>query len=106
MKSIFRETDIVACWSGDELVALMVEGSEEAAQLISSRLDAAIAVQSPSKLPYVVTASVGASPLDPALPLRDAMERADAELYAQKKRGCRSKIRPTPIGVDTIKQQR
>ena len=105
LKSIFRETDIVARWSGDEFVALMAEGSEEASQLIGSRLDAAIAVQSPPNLPYVVTASVGASPLDPALPLRDAMERADAELYAQKKRGRRSKVRPTPIGVDAIRQQ-
>ena len=105
LKSIFRETDIVARWSGDEFVALMAEGSEEASHLIGSRLDAAIAVQSPSNLPYVVTASVGASPLDPALPLRDAMERADAELYAQKKRGRRSKVRATPIGVAAIKQQ-
>jgi diguanylate cyclase (GGDEF)-like protein/PAS domain S-box-containing protein len=104
LKSIFRETDIVARWSGDEFVALMVEGSEEASQLIESRLDAAIAVQSPPNLPYVVTASVGASPLDPALPLRDAMERADAELYAQKKRGRRSKVRATPSGADVIKR--
>ena len=105
LKSIFRETDIVARWSGDEFVALMVEGSEEASQLIESRLDAAIAVQSPPNLPYVVTASVGASPLDPALPLRDAMERADAELYAQKKRGRRSKVRPTPVGVRVVEQE-
>ena len=102
LRSIFRETDIVARWSGDEFVALMVDGSKEASQLIASRLDAAIATQSPKGLPYVVTASVGASQLDPALPLRDAMERADAELYAQKKRGRRSKIRPTPMGVNAI----
>jgi diguanylate cyclase len=101
LRSIFRETDIVARWSGDEFVALMVEGSDEAAQLISSRLDAAIAAQSPPNLPYEVTASVGASPLDPGLPLRDAMERADAELYAQKKRGRRSKI-ATPLSVDVV----
>ena len=106
LKSIFRETDIVARWSGDEFVALMVEGSEDASRLIGSRLDAAIAVQSPPNLPYVVTASVGASPLDPALPLRDAMERADAELYAQKKRGRRSKIRPTPVIIAAITQLR
>ena len=105
LKSIFRETDVVARWSGDEFVALMVEGSEEAAHAIGPRLDAAIATQSPPNLPYVVTASVGASPLDPALPLRDAMERADAELYAQKKRGRRSKIRATPIRVDVVAQE-
>ena len=80
----------------------MVDGSKEASQLIASRLDEAIAALLPAGLPYVVTASVGASPLDPALPLRDAMDRADAELYAQKKRGRRSKIRPTPMGVAVI----
>ena len=105
LKSIFRETDIVARWSGDEFVALMVEGSEEASQLIGARLDAAIAVQSPPGLPYVVTASVGATALDPELPLRDAMERADVELYTQKKRGRRSKVRATPVGVDLVRQQ-
>lgn len=105
LKSIFRETDIVARWSGDEFVALMVEGSEEASQLIGARLDAAIAVQSPPGLPYIVTASVGATALDPELPLRDAMERADVELYTQKKRGRRSKVRATPMGVDLVRQQ-
>lgn len=104
LRSIFRETDLVARWAGDEFVALMVEGSEEAAQQIGSRLDAAIAMQSPPSQPYVVTASVGASPLNPDLPLRDAMERADAELYEQKKRGRRSKIRLTPVGVDLVDQ--
>ena len=104
LKSIFRETDIVARWSGDELVALMGEGSDEAAQLISSRLDAAIAMLSPPGLTYVVTASVGAIPLDPALTLRDAMDRADAGLYAQKKRDRRSK-RPTPGGIDVMQHE-
>ncbi len=102
LRSIFRETDIVARWSGDEFVAMLVDGSDESALPIRTRLDAAIAAQASPTLPYVVTASVGASPLDPALPLRDAMERADAELYSQKKRGRRSKIRVTPVTVDAI----
>ena len=106
LRSIFRETDIVARWSGDEFVALMVDGSGEAALLIAGRLKAAIATHTPYDLPYVVSASVGASPLDPALTLRDAMERADAELYAQKKRNRRSKLRPTPIGIDAVQHVR
>lgn len=102
LRSIFRETDIVARWSGDEFVALMVDGSTEAAREIDARLDTAIRQLAPDDLPYEVTASVGANQLDPALPLRDAMERADAELYEQKKRGRRSKIRPTPLGMPAI----
>jgi diguanylate cyclase (GGDEF)-like protein/PAS domain S-box-containing protein len=105
LKSILREADVVARWSGDEFVALIVEGSDEASQLIGARLDAAIAVQSPPGLPYIVTASVGATTLDPELPLRDAMDRADVELYTQKKRGRRSKMRTTPDGVDLVRQQ-
>jgi GGDEF domain-containing protein len=83
----------------------MVDGSEEASQLIAARLDAAVAAQTQPRLPFAVTASVGASRLDPGLPLRDAMERADAELYAQKKRNRRSKIRATPMGVDAVKAE-
>ena len=105
LKGMLRETDLVARWSGDEFVALMVEGSEEAGQRIGGRLDAAIAAQAPPQMPYVVTASVGASALDPALPLRDAMERADANLYTQKKRHRRSKIRSTPTSVDVVRKE-
>ena len=101
LKSILRETDIVARWSGDEFVALMGEGGDSAASSIGERLDAALASLAPPDQPYTVTASVGTTPLDLALPLRDAMERADAELYAQKKRGRRSD-RPTPTHISIV----
>ena len=90
LRSILRETDIVARWSGDEFVALMGEGGEVAAESIGERLDAALAALAPAGQEFTVTASVGTSTLDPELPLADAMERADAELYAQKKRERRS----------------
>jgi len=90
LRSILRETDIVARWSGDEFVALMGEGGEVAAESIGERLDAALAALAPAEQGFTVTASVGTSTLDPELPLADAMERADAELYAQKKRERRS----------------
>jgi diguanylate cyclase (GGDEF)-like protein/PAS domain S-box-containing protein len=97
LRSMFRETDVVARWSGDEFVALMVDGSEDAARQIRSRLNAAIAAHTPPDLPYVVAASVGASTLDSDLPLSEAMERADAQLYAQKKRERRSALYPVPV---------
>jgi len=84
-KSILRETDIVARWSGDEFVALLSDGDPMAADQIDERLAAAIASQGSTDLPYVVSATVGTSALDPMLSLRDAIERADAELYARKK---------------------
>ncbi|MDB4899166.1 MAG: diguanylate cyclase [Gemmatimonadetes bacterium] len=85
LKSILREADIVARWSGDEFVALMGEGGEAGAGSIGERLDAALAAQAPAGQPYSVRASVGTSTLDPGLPLAEALERADAELYAKKK---------------------
>jgi diguanylate cyclase len=100
LKSILRESDIVARWSGDEFVALLSDGDLEAASRIDERLAAAIAAQTPPDLPYRVSASVGTSTLDPLLALRDAMERADAELYNKKKHGRRDGRRPTPENVD------
>ena len=68
-KSILRETDIVARWSGDEFVALLSDGDPMAAELIGERLAAAIASQGSTDLPYTVSATVGTSTLDPhALP--------------------------------------
>jgi diguanylate cyclase (GGDEF)-like protein len=106
LQNILRETDIVARWSGDEFVALLAEGGESAASLIGERLDAALAALAPVGQPYAVTASVGTSALDPTLPLTEAMDRADAELYAEKKRGRRTPTRTTPMHVDTIVRRR
>jgi diguanylate cyclase (GGDEF)-like protein/PAS domain S-box-containing protein len=90
-KSILREADIVARWSGDEFVALLSDGDQSAALQIDERLASAIASQAPPDLPYTVSATVGTSILDPMLALRDALERADAELYTRKKRSRRSR---------------
>jgi diguanylate cyclase (GGDEF)-like protein/PAS domain S-box-containing protein len=100
LKSILRESDIVARWSGDEFVALLSDGDLEAAGRIDERLAAAITAQTPLDLPYRVSATVGTSTLDPLLALRDAMERADAELYNKKKHGRRDGRRLTPENVD------
>jgi len=100
-KSIVREADIVARWSGDEFVALLSDGDQGAALQIDDRLANAIASQAATDLPYTVSATVGTSTLDPMLALRDALERADAELYTRKKHGRRS--RPSPVAkIDAI----
>ena len=95
-RSILRESDIVARWSGDEFVALLGEGGETAAALVGERLDHALATLAPPGQEYVVTASVGTTALDPERPLAAAMERADAELYEQKKRERHGVTRRTP----------
>ena len=103
-KSILRETDIVARWSGDEFVALLSEGDPGAAEQIDDRLAAAIASQVAPDQPYTVSATVGTSTLDPMFSLRDAIERADAELYTRKKHVRRS--RPSPVlDVDAVAER-
>ena len=98
LKSILRESDIVARWSGDEFVALLSDGDPGAAEQIGERLSNAIASQAPAELPYIVSATVGTSTLDPMLSLHDAIERADAELYTRKKRARRS----PPLGIANV----
>ncbi len=85
-KSVLRESDIVARWGGDEFVALIGEGGERAAQQIAARLAGAIAALRPAGLAFVVKASVGMCPLDLNLSLAEALDKADAALYEQKKR--------------------
>jgi diguanylate cyclase (GGDEF)-like protein/PAS domain S-box-containing protein len=103
-KSILRETDIIARWSGDEFVALLSEGDPGAAEQIDGRLAAAIASQVLPDQPYIVSATVGTSTLDPIFSLRDAIERADAELYTRKKHVRRS--RPSPVvDIDAVAER-
>jgi diguanylate cyclase (GGDEF)-like protein len=104
LKSILRETDIVARWSGDEFVALLSDGDPGAAEQISDRLTMAIASQVPVDLPYVVSATVGTSTLDPLLSLRDAIERADAELYTRKKNARRNRAAAV-ANIDAVSER-
>jgi diguanylate cyclase (GGDEF)-like protein/PAS domain S-box-containing protein len=98
LKSILRESDIVARWSGDEFVALLSDSEPGEAEQIVERLSAAIASHGAASLPYPVSATVGTSTLDPMLSLRDAIERADAELYTRKKHARRS----PPLGITSV----
>jgi diguanylate cyclase (GGDEF)-like protein/PAS domain S-box-containing protein len=86
LKSVLRESDIVARWGGDEFVALIGEGGEQAAEQIGQRLTGAIAALRPASQVYRVSASVGMSPLDTDIPLSEALDKADTALYESKRR--------------------
>ena len=81
LRSVVRESDIVARWSGDEFVALLLESSAAHLPQFAERLRIALESQSLS-LPFVVRASVGTATIDDTI--ADALERADAALYQAK----------------------
>lgn len=87
LRSIVRESDVVARWAGDEFVALLLEGTEAEAIDFQERLSTALDAQA-SDLPFAVRATLGTSRLGPddATSLSDALDRADAALYERKSR--------------------
>ena len=87
LRSIVRESDVVARWAGDEFVALLLEGSDAEGIDFHDRLSTALEALG-SDLPFPVRATVGTSQLGPddATSLSDALDRADAALYERKTR--------------------
>lgn len=87
LRTIVRESDVVARWAGDEFVALLLEGSEAEGIDFHDRLTAALEALSP-ELPFAVRATVGTSRLGPddSSTLNEALDRADAALYERKGR--------------------
>jgi PleD family two-component response regulator len=82
---------------------LLSDGDQAAARQVDARLANAIASQSQPDLPYNVSVTVGTSTLDPMLALREALERADAELYSRKRNGRRG--RPSPVvRIDAVRE--
>lgn len=81
LRSVLRESDVVARWAGDEFVALLLESSAVAAPQFSERLRVALELQA-LELPFAVRASVGIAPLEDGI--TEALEKADAALYRVK----------------------
>lgn len=93
LRSIVRDSDIVARWGGDEFIALLLDGSEQMAETMSDRLASALAVES-AAMPFAVRASVGTTILQATdgESLAEAIDRADAALYKRK-----GVSRPSPV---------
>jgi diguanylate cyclase (GGDEF)-like protein len=74
-----RAADVVARLGGDEFGVLAVECDEDAAKVLADRLHGALGAAG-------IRASVGHATRDPAGDLTKAWAKADAEMYAHKRR--------------------
>jgi diguanylate cyclase (GGDEF)-like protein/PAS domain S-box-containing protein len=88
LRSVVRESDVVARWGGDEFVALIFETEAPRAESIAARLNDALRRLAGEKLPFVASMSVGMTPLDPenVTDIVGAIARADADLYLRRQR--------------------
>ena len=87
LRETFREADIVARLGGDEFIALITAETEQAGNLIISRLQARVATHNQTAgRPFQLGLSIGFTHAKAeGARLLDLMERADASLYEQKR---------------------
>ena len=87
LRSIVRESDVVARWGGDEFVALVFRSEAGLdTDSIGERLNEALRRLASESLPFAVSASVGGTALDPATvtDFSSAIDRADSDLYRRR----------------------
>jgi diguanylate cyclase (GGDEF)-like protein len=87
-KKTFRGSDVTARISGDEFIALVLEGRRRNTDTIRKRLELNLARMRTANARYVVSLSVGTAIFDPrrACSLNELLSRADEALYEQKRR--------------------
>ncbi len=89
LQRAFRASDIVARLGGDEFAVLAIDAPENAAEILTARLLESLNMRNTRRdLPETLSLSLGLARYDPALPcsLDDLVTRADALMYAHKRR--------------------
>lgn len=89
LQSLMDESDVLARWSGDEFVALLVGREGMTPESVGAKLEAVLRDLRAPDTPYRVRATIGTSAIDPEEPgsLHAALDRADEELYRRKRDG-------------------
>ncbi len=102
LKKTFRESDIVARIGGDEFVVLL-ESKDENCEIVLTRLDENIKHYNAKKSRhYDLSISVGTTQFDPEHPISidELLSKADALMYAQKRRKPKTPPCKLPPTVD------
>jgi diguanylate cyclase (GGDEF)-like protein len=89
LKQTFRESDVVARLGGDEFAILAVSNTDDSASLMLARLEEnVLAFNLREKLPYRLSASVGAIRIQPdrTASVEDVLKEADQAMYEEKRR--------------------
>ncbi|RUR30413.1 sensor domain-containing diguanylate cyclase [Vreelandella andesensis] len=88
--AVFRETDVIARWGGEEFMLLMPNTSVEKAQQAAKRLLNKLANTSMAAeptTPIYVTVSIGICPLNANSQLEERLRTVDGLLYQAKRQG-------------------
>jgi diguanylate cyclase (GGDEF)-like protein len=87
LKKTFRESDIIARIGGDEFVVLL-EATDENSEALLTRLHENVKDYNAKRSQHILSISLGTAHFDPEHPISidDLLAKADALMYAQKRR--------------------
>jgi diguanylate cyclase (GGDEF)-like protein len=87
LRMAFRESDVIARLGGDEFAVLVVGADETGGEFFRSRLTEVIRRHNEqADAPYELSMSVGIAHVGGALPVEDALSKADELMYEDKRR--------------------
>lgn len=94
LNDTFRGSDIIARMGGDEFAVITIDSDHNSAEAIAHRLQSRIdAFNAEGLAPFRLSISIGVVHYDPRhpRPIRDLLDEADKQMYAQKreKKRCR-----------------
>lgn len=94
LRRTFRDSDVLARMGGDEFVALVADPAGKGPEFFMERLSEGLRRHNEqASAPYAVSMSVGATRLDGALTVEEAVARADQLMYQSKRlKGAERKV--------------
>ncbi len=88
LKSVFRESDIIARIGGDEFIILLINNSRDSADILTDRLEESLKKYNKQKdRPHKLSLSVGVASydFDTAVSIEETIHKADEAMYRHKR---------------------